>query len=129
MPVHSRFDHFSVKNRRCGAASPCLLAQFCLVDKNAKIVNFRGVNRLTIEIDPEQHRQIKTLATFSGMTIKDFILSKTLGTKQHKTPTDSTDRLMGSVKNAARLRKAVASPESEHRVFESVQDLKNALGI
>ena len=87
------------------------------------------MNRLTIEIDPEQHRQIKTLATFSGMTIKDFILSKTLGTKQHKTPTDATDRLMGSAKNAARLRKAMASPESEHRVFESVEDLKDALGI
>jgi uncharacterized protein (DUF1778 family) len=87
------------------------------------------VNRLTIEIDPEQHRQIKTLATFSGMTIKDFILSKTLGTKQHKTPTDFTNRLMGSAKNAARLRKAMASPESEHRVFESVEDLKDALGI
>ncbi|MES2982070.1 MAG: hypothetical protein V4727_07130 [Verrucomicrobiota bacterium] len=40
------------------------------------------MNRLTIEIDPEQHRQIKTLATFSGMTIKEFILSKTLGQKR-----------------------------------------------
>ncbi|MGA0854659.1 MAG: hypothetical protein ACO3RK_07580, partial [Luteolibacter sp.] len=71
------------------------------------------MNRLTIEIDPEQHRQIKTLATFSGMTIKDFILSKTLGPKKLTTPTDSTARLMGSAKNAARLRKAMASPESE----------------
>ena len=63
------------------------------------------------------------------MTIKDFILSKTLGPKKLTTPTDSTARLMGSAKNAARLRKAMASPESEHRVFESVKDLKDAFGI
>jgi len=84
------------------------------------------MNRLTIEIDPEQHRQIKTLATFSGMTIKEFILSKTIGPQRDE---DATDRLMGSPKNAARLREAMATPDSEHRVFESVEDLKDALGI
>jgi hypothetical protein len=86
------------------------------------------MNRLTIEIEPEQHRQIKTLATFSGMTIKEFILSKTIG-PQSGSAGDTTDRLMGSAKNAARLRKAMATPESEHRVFETLEDLKNALGI
>jgi uncharacterized protein (DUF1778 family) len=86
------------------------------------------MNRLTIEIDPDQHRQIKTLATFSGMTIKEFILSKTLGPQRSATG-DATDRLMGSAKNAARLREAIATPDSEHRVFESVEDLKDALGI
>ena len=86
------------------------------------------MNRLTIEIDSEQHRQIKTLATFSGMTIKEFILSKTLG-PQRGTGGDATDRLMGSANNAARLREAIATPDSEHRVFESLEDLKDALGI
>jgi uncharacterized protein (DUF1778 family) len=86
------------------------------------------MNRLTIEIDPEQHRQIKTLATFSGMTIKDFILSKTIGVQRAESG-DATDRLMGSKKNAARLREAIAAPDSGHRVFESVEDLKDALGI
>ena len=86
------------------------------------------MNRLTIEIEPEQHRQIKTLATFSGMTIKEFILSKTIGSQRVKAA-DVTDRLMGSTKNAARLREAIAIPESEHRVFETVEDLRDALGI
>ena len=86
------------------------------------------MNRLTIEIDPEQHRQIKTLATFSGMTIKEFILNKTLG-PQRPASGDATDRLMGSTKNATRLRESIATPESEHRVFESVEGLKDALGI
>ncbi len=86
------------------------------------------MNRLTIEIAPEQHRQIKTLATFSGMTIKDFILSKTLGTNREAVG-DTTDHLMGSARNAARLRESISAPASEHRVFESVEDLKDALGI
>ena len=98
------------------------------IDKNLKFDNIDNMNRLTIEIDPDQHRQIKTLATFSGMTIKDFILSKTLG-PQSDTAEDATARLMGSTKNAERLRNAIAAPASEHRVFESVEDLKNALGI
>jgi hypothetical protein len=105
------------------------MAQLCLVDNMVKVVNLWGVNRLTIEIDPEQHRQIKTLATFSGMTIKDFILSKTLGNGKRKASVDPTEHLMGSAKNAARLRKSIASSESEHRVFESVKELKDALGI
>jgi hypothetical protein len=42
---------------------------------------------------------------------------------------DATDRLMGSTKNAARLREAIATPDSEHRVFESVEDLKDARGM
>jgi len=36
------------------------------------------MSRLSIEIEPEQHRQIKTLATFEGLSIKEFILRKTL---------------------------------------------------
>lgn len=86
------------------------------------------MSRLTIEIGQEQHRQIKTLATFSGMTIKEFILSKTIGSQRSKAG-DVTDRLMGSTKNAVRLRDAIATTDSEHRVFESVEDLKDALGI
>jgi len=91
------------------------------------LVNLDDMSRLTIEIEPEQHRQIKTLATFAGMTIKEFILAKTL--RDPGAEADTTDRLLGSPKNAERLRKAIASPASQHRVFESMEDLKNALGI
>lgn len=87
-----------------------------------------GVNRLTIEIEPEQHRQIKTLATFAGMTIKEFILSKTLPTAAHQTK-DTTSQLLGSPKNAKRLREAIASKTPEHLVFETTEDLKRALGV
>ncbi|MGJ8696385.1 MAG: hypothetical protein ACSHYF_08700 [Verrucomicrobiaceae bacterium] len=81
------------------------------------------MSRLSIEIEPEQHRQIKTLATFAGMSIKDFILSKTLS------PRDATDQLLSAPENAKRLREAVAEPQKENLVFETVDDLKDALGI
>jgi hypothetical protein len=101
------------------------------VDKIGDFGNFGGMNRLTIEIEPEQHRQIKTLATFAGMTIKEFILSKTLTPSSAKPQQseDTTTRLLGSPKNAKRLREAINSQTPEHLVFETTEDLKRALGI
>jgi hypothetical protein len=91
----------------------------------------RIMNRLTIEIEPEQHRQIKTLATFAGMTIKEFILSKTLtpSNAKRQQSENTTARLLGSPKNAKRLREAISSKTPEHLVFETTEDLKRALGI
>lgn len=80
------------------------------------------MSRLSIEIDPVQHRQIKTLATYAGLSIKDYILLKTL-----KPVVQDTD-LADSKKNQ-RLREAIETPHSEHVVFESLEDLKHALGI
>lgn len=91
------------------------------------MVNFDAMSRLTIEIDPEQHRKIKTLATFSGMTLKEFILERTLAPSSSKE--DTTEQLLSSPKNAARLKEAIASPDTTHRVFESIGELENALGI
>ena len=81
------------------------------------------MSRLSIEIDPEQHRQIKTLATFSGMTIKEYILSKTLPSQ------DTTEELLASPANAKRLKDAIKSSPDKHLGFETMEDLKNALGI
>ncbi len=41
------------------------------------------------------------------MTIKEFILSRTIGPQRNATG-DTTDRLLGSANNAARLRDAMA---------------------
>lgn len=89
------------------------------------------MNRLTIEIDPIHHRQIKTLATFAGLTIKEFILAKTLDipAKSKHTPEDTTAKLLASPKNAKRLREAISSATPEHLKFETIEDVKNALGI
>jgi hypothetical protein len=85
------------------------------------------MSRLSIEIDPEQHRQIKTLATFAGLSIKDYILTKTLPSRGETE--DATDHLLKSPKNAKRLRQAIAAPTSEHRVFQTLEELEDALGI
>ena len=85
------------------------------------------MSRLIIEIDSEQHRQIKTLATFEGMSIKDFILSKTLAEKAPGK--DATDELLSSPENARRLSKALATPKDQYLRFENLEDLKDALGI
>ncbi len=99
------------------------------VDNLCGFGSFVGMNRLTIEIDPEQHRQIKTLATYAGMTIKDYILAKTLNVAKGQIAVDTTEKLLKSPKNAKRLRKAIASPTPPHLVFKSIEDVKNALGI
>jgi len=101
------------------------------VDKVGDFGDLDIMNRLTIEIEPEQHRQIKTLATFAGMTIKDFILSKTItpSSVQPQQPADTTTRLLDSPKNAKRLREAISSKTKKHLIFETTEDLKRALGI
>ncbi len=34
------------------------------------------MSRLSIELNPEQHKKIKTLATLNGISIRNFVLSK-----------------------------------------------------
>ncbi len=85
------------------------------------------MSRLSIEIDPEQHRQIKTLATFSGMSMKDFILSKVLTPSQKEM--DTTDKLLSHPENKKRLMEAINTPTEDYVTFESIEELKNALQI
>jgi len=87
------------------------------------------MSRLSIEIDPDQHRQIKAMATFEGVTIKEFILSRTLPQKEKCQEADATEKLLSHPKNKERLLEAIQSPTSKSRVFESMEDLRNALGI
>ena len=87
-----------------------------------------SMSRLSIEIEPEQHRQIKTLATFEGLSIKDYILQKTLYMGAH-VEEDTTEFLLSSPKNVKRLKESLETPESEHLVFESLDDLRDALGV
>ena len=84
------------------------------------------MSRLSIEIDAEQHRQIKTLATFEGMSMKNFILSKTLPVKVEE---DTTEKLLSDPENKKRLLDAINTPTKEYLVFEGIEELKDALGI
>ena len=97
------------------------------IDNMFNLCNFSYMSRLSIEIDAEQHRQIKTLATFAGLSIKEFILRKTLF--ERVTEEDATEKLLSTPNNARRLKEAVDTPATEHQVFESLKDLEDALGI
>lgn len=85
------------------------------------------MSRLSIEIDPEQHRQIKTLATFAGLSIKEFILQKTLPPRLKES--DTTEHLLSSPPNAERLRQALETPPIGNLTFATLKDLEDALGI
>ncbi len=87
------------------------------------------MGRLSIEIEPEQHRQIKTLATFEGKTMKEFILSKTLPQNSQEAEMDTTEKLMSHPVNRERLMEAINAPRSESRIFETMDELRDAFGI
>ncbi len=101
------------------------------------LINFEHVSRLSIEIEPDQHRQIKMLAASEGVSIKDLILGRTIGAPKKVTPAitelkmdvDEAEYLFSSAVNFKRLRGAVRSPEDENTVFESTEELRNVLGI
>jgi hypothetical protein len=40
------------------------------------------MNRISIDVTPEQHQRLKALAALQGKTIKDFVLECTLGGEQ-----------------------------------------------
>jgi len=42
---------------------------------------------------------------------------------------DTTAELLSSKKNARRLRKAIAAPRDQHVKFDSMKELKDALGV
>lgn len=75
----------------------------------------------------EQHWQIKTLATFEGMSMKDYILSKVLSPKEKKP--DATELLMKDPKNREQILKALDTPEEKYISFDTLEDLKDALKI
>lgn len=85
------------------------------------------MSRLSIEIDAEQHRQIKTLATFEGVTMKEYILSKLLGPRAKEMGT--TEKLLSHEPNKKRLLDAIEEPTKDELVFETIEDLKDALGV
>lgn len=85
--------------------------------------------RLTLDLDTEEHRQIKTLAAFHGQTIKAFILSR-LGLASTAPPgTDETAYLFSTSANAEHLEKALHGKPENRLKFDSIEDVKRALGI
>ena len=94
--------------------------------------------RLTLELDAKLHRQIKTLAAYHGQTIKGFILEKvglaeatsdTMPPTRPEAAKDETAYLLSHPVNSAKLKKALKGKAANRVKFDSLQDLKRALGI
>jgi hypothetical protein len=95
------------------------------------------VSRLSIEIDSQQHREIKMLAASEGLSIKDLILLRTIGASKpvrnavslQKVTEDETKFLFSSTVNYKRLRGAANSPEWQNVRFKTLEELADELGI
>ena len=89
--------------------------------------------RVTLDIPEEAHRQIKTLAAFNGMTMKDFIVNRALRldeeTGDKPGSSDETEYLLSNPANAARLKAALQSNPNSRVGFDSIEELRNALGV
>jgi uncharacterized protein (DUF1778 family) len=108
-----------------------------VIAKMCGLCKMYGMERLVLEITPQQRRQIKTLAAFNGMTMKDYILGKTLpasktprSVKRHAQATeDDTKHLLSSPRMAARLTKAMKGTSAKRVSFDNLKEVKHALGI
>lgn len=93
--------------------------------------------RLVLEVSPAQRRRVKSLAAGSGMTMKDFVLSRVLGDRSNgkagvkpKAPADEDETacLMRSRTMQKRIMDAVQEPAARRKKFNSLKDLQHALG-
>ena len=87
------------------------------------------MSRLSIELSSVEHRQIKALAAYNGLSLKDFILTSILGNnkKPKQKDMDETQYLLSSPANAKWLKAALETKDTIS--FKNIDDLKNALGV
>lgn len=88
--------------------------------------------RLTLDLDAEAHRKITTLAEFQGQTLEVYILSR-IGLAESnaavKPEPDETDYLFSTAANAEHLERSLSGKPENRLRFDSVEDVKHALGI
>ncbi len=71
------------------------------------------MSRLSIDVTPEQKQRLKAMAAMQGKSIKDFVLSSTLGTPDEQAALDELGALLQK-----RLREAEAGGISKRTVEE-----------
>ena len=77
------------------------------------------MRRLSIEISPEQHQQIKTMAALQGMSIKDLVLKRLFSNSDEEDR--DWDEFMSFLKG--RIDHAVTSPASTKTLDDIAQDI------
>ena len=87
--------------------------------------------QLTLELSPEQQRELENRAAFQGMNLRDFILSKALA-ETGSAPVleeDATARILANPVMSRRLTEAMDRKPEDRRTFDSTGDVKRALGL
>jgi len=90
------------------------------------------MKRLTLDMSAQEHRRLKTLASFHGVTMKEFLLSNTLLQEKPRSRNghrDGTAYLLKSSANKWRLLTSVHRTAKRSKSFNSLKELKHALGI
>ncbi len=88
--------------------------------------------KLTLDLDAEAHRKIKTMADDQGQTIEAYILSR-IGLEESDVAVepepDETEYLFSTAANAAHLEKALSGKPENRLKSDSIEDVKRALGV
>lgn len=94
------------------------------------------IKRLTLDITADEHRRLKTMASFYGVTMKDFLLSKVIDyeksekrTRHDSKTKNGTLYLFRSARNKKRLLQSATRNGKGRKSFNSIKELKHALGI
>ena len=78
------------------------------------------MSRLSIELTPEQHQQLKAIAALHGQTLKDYILERTL---PHLPQTESLSEEETLRRLEAFLEPRIAEAERGEVIEESVEQI------
>lgn len=93
------------------------------------IIMATETKRLTLDISPQTHRRLKTLASYHGVTMKEFMLSRVLPEIGVSKANDETVYLLKNRKNRERLLISASRDRKDNKSFNSLKALKHALGI
>lgn len=77
------------------------------------------MSRISIDVTPEQHKQLKAMAALEGMSIKEFVLSRTIEDEEVAAAIDELKRLLDS--RLERARTQGFSDSSVEEIFKQAR--------
>ena len=74
--------------------------------------------RLSIEVSPEQHQQLKAVAALSGKSIKAYVLERVLPSKQSEEDGEALRQLEALLEPRLKAVSEVAGHKTVEQIFE-----------
>lgn len=78
-----------------------------------------STSRISIDVTPEQHRQLKALAAVKGQSIKDYVLDRTIGRGDEAKAMKELEKLLD-----ARIQESREKGPSKRTIKEIFEDAK-----